>query len=188
MPICVGLAFSSTKKLLNSTPPTAFEKTVAQTPSQVEAARLVRIACFSSGMDSVTGSGTDADRFTSTGRDCKFASCSKSISAACPTMRLANIWMCFVSQSLLLYPKQCFNALQSVAGRGQDLRRFPGIKLPAVSTEHGNEGGQRGFFSAPLCRPFIAADPGLKTVPGWRQSDRARNQIALAAAAPTLLP
>jgi len=43
-PISTGLACSSTKKLLSNTHPTMLEKTVANTPSIVEAFKLVRSA------------------------------------------------------------------------------------------------------------------------------------------------
>ncbi len=44
MPISVGLAPSSSKKLVSNTPPVMLEKRVAKTPSAVAALKLVRIS------------------------------------------------------------------------------------------------------------------------------------------------
>jgi hypothetical protein len=54
-PICRGVASSSTRKLLSNTPPVILEKTVAKTPSSVEARRLARMSFFEIFVGSVGG-------------------------------------------------------------------------------------------------------------------------------------
>ena len=69
MPISIGLAWSSIKKLLSNTPPVMVEKMVAKTPSLVEAAKLWRITALeiatalgASGNDSAMGAAGDSAR------------------------------------------------------------------------------------------------------------------------------
>jgi hypothetical protein len=45
-PISTGVAPSRSRKLTSSTPPVILEKIVANTPSRIDAVRLVRILCL----------------------------------------------------------------------------------------------------------------------------------------------